>query len=117
MSKLFLIGIVVILAAIALAVGMFVFSGNDGSATGAVTGAEAEETGEPAEKASDGKPGEITEGMTKSEVTDLAGRPADKQTVTTPKGSTVEYWYYESGSDVYQIAFDNTDTVSNIRVY
>jgi len=55
--------------------------------------------------------------MTKSEVTDLAGETADKQTVTTPKGSTVEYWYYESGSDVYQIAFDNTDTVSNIRVY
>ena len=115
MSKLFLIGVVVILAAIALAVGMFVFSGNDDSSTGAVTGTE--ETGKIAEKASAGDLGKITEGMTKSEVTDLAGETADKQTVTTPKGSTVEYWYYESGSDVYQIAFDNTDTVSNIRVY
>ena len=54
----------------------------------------------------------IQESQTKAEVVSFLGEPLEKQTVK----SNLEYWYYESGTDVLQIAFD-PDTVSAKRLY
>jgi outer membrane protein assembly factor BamE (lipoprotein component of BamABCDE complex) len=123
MSKLLLIGVIAALVAGVLAVGYFSLSGDD-SVTGAVTGTEpevadeAEETEEAEEPAAaPGNLADIKEGMSKSQVLEIGGEPLEKQTTKTAKGSTVEYWYYESGDDVYQVAFDSTNTVSVVRIY
>jgi len=60
---------------------------------------------------------EIKEDMTKSQVVSLVGEPTDKQTITTPKGHVIEYWYYTaSNNDVWQIGF-SSDLVSVARKY
>lgn len=59
----------------------------------------------------------ITEGLSTSKVSDLLGGPIDKQTITTPKGNTIEYWYYtDSNNHAWQIGFSG-DMVSVIRKY
>jgi hypothetical protein len=55
------------------------------------------------------------EGMTMDKVKDLAGDPVDKQTITTPKGNTIEYWYYQKDG-TWQIGFSN-EVVSVVRKY
>lgn len=54
----------------------------------------------------------IQESQTKEQIIKLLGEPLEKQRVKT----NLEYWYYESGADVLQIAFD-PDTVSAKRLY
>lgn len=55
----------------------------------------------------------VQEGQSKSEVTGFLGEPAEKQSIS---GKNLEYWYYQSGSDVLQVAFDS-GTVSAKRIY
>jgi hypothetical protein len=60
---------------------------------------------------------EIVVGMSKDTVVALVGEPTDKQTVTTPKGNVVEYWYYsDSNNNVWQVGFSN-GKVSVVRKY
>jgi hypothetical protein len=55
--------------------------------------------------------------MTKSQVISLVGEPIEKQTIKTPRGNTIEYWYYEdSNKDVWQIGFSE-EKVSVVRKY
>lgn len=54
----------------------------------------------------------IQESQTKAEIISFLGEPIEKQQVK----SNLEYWYYEAGTDVLQIAFD-PDTVSAKRLY
>jgi hypothetical protein len=55
--------------------------------------------------------------MSKADVTALVGEPTDKQTITTPKGNVIEYWYYtDSSNQVWQIGFDSIG-VSVVRKY
>ncbi|MFH0868753.1 MAG: hypothetical protein V1839_00850 [archaeon] len=55
----------------------------------------------------------INEGQTKSDILGMLGEPLEKQQVS---GKNLEYWYYESGPDVLQVAFDS-GTVSAKRMY
>ncbi len=120
MNKKLLIAIVVIVLAI---IGVFLVmtyhKGSSDNTTGAATKVPNEnangtvtETGADSSKFS-----EITEEMSKADVVDLIGEPTDKQTITTPKGNVIEYWYYTDSSDqVWQIGFDSIG-VSVVRKY
>ena len=115
MSKILIIGAVVLVVAIAAALITFKILPED-STTGAATDIPSP-TDDSAEESSDTNFPEITESMSKDQVKELAGDPVETQTVKTPKGNTVEYWYYESGDTVYQVAFDSSNTVSAVRKY
>ena len=112
-SKLLLVAVVGI--GILVAIGFFAFTSikdsGDG-ATGAVTGTEPETVEEEAT----GDLSQIKEGMTKDELLELAGEPVEKQTVSTPSGNTITYWYFEEGKDVYQVAIDEGE-VTAVRIY
>jgi len=55
----------------------------------------------------------IQEGQSKSEVISFLGEPTEKQSIS---GKELEYWYYQAGTDVLQVAFDS-GTVSAKRLY
>lgn len=125
MNKKLLIAIVVIaVAIIAGALIAMTYSKGGESATGQavnVPGANNEAAPAPANEQSktvdSTKLEAITEGLSKSKVTDLLGEPTEKQTVTTPKGNVIEYWYYtDSSNQVWQVGFSD-DAVSVIRKY
>jgi hypothetical protein len=125
MNKLLLLGIIVVTIGLSAAFLAFKFlpAEND-LATGAVLdtkGAEVnltvenpDETAEP-QAETKGYPDKIVEGMTMDKVKDLAGDPVDKQTITTPKGNTIEYWYYQKDG-TWQIGLSN-EVVSVVRKY
>jgi len=98
------------------------YSKGNGAATGqAINVPKGNETSAPANepvKTVDSTQLEaITEGLSTSKVLDLLGEPTDKQTVTTPKGNVIEYWYYtDSNKNVWQIGF-SADEVSVVRKY
>jgi len=54
----------------------------------------------------------IQESQTKDQIINLLGEPMEKQKIK----ANLEYWYYESGTDVLQLAFD-PNTVSAKRLY
>ncbi len=118
MNKKLLIAIVVIVLVI---IGVFLFmtygKGGDNT-TGAATEVPEENADETPETGTDGgKFSEITEEMSKADVVDLIGEPTDKQTITTPKGNVIEYWYYtDSSNQVWQVGFDSVG-VSVVRKY
>ena len=126
MNKLLLLGIIVITIGLSAAflASKFLPSEKD-LVTGAVLDVEGaninltvanpdENTESQAE--TKGYPDKIVEGMTMHKVKDLAGEPVEKQTITTPKGNIIEYWYYAKGEDVWQVAFSD-DAVSVVRKY
>jgi hypothetical protein len=126
MNRLLMLGIFVLAIGISATVLAFHFlpSGDDGI-TGAAVGetdnenvAEdvQEQSAEPQETQTSGYPDQIQEGMTMDAVRELAGEPLEKQAVTSIKGNIVEYWYYQNGEDVWQIAFSDS-IVTAVRKY
>jgi len=118
MNKLLLLGIIVVTIGLSAAFLAFKFlpAEND-LVTGAVLdtkGAEMNLTVENPD-GTKGYPDKIVEGMTMDKVKDLAGEPVDKQTITTPKGNIIEYWYYQKDG-TWQIGFSN-EVVSVVRKY
>jgi flagellar basal body-associated protein FliL len=114
-KKLLIAVVVIVLVAI---VGIFLFVRSHGS-TGAVTGVPGENNSNTAEETQTdaSKFSEIKEDMTEDAVITLVGTPYDKQTVKTPRGNIIEYWYYtDNNNDVWQIGF-SSGTVSVVRKY
>ncbi len=129
MNKLLLLGIIVVTIGLSATFLAFKFlPAEKDLATGAVLdtkGAEvnltvinpnetAQQVAEP-QAETNGYPDQILEGMTADKVKELAGEPVDKQTITTPKGNIVEYWYYQKDG-TWQIAFSD-NVVSAVRKY
>ena len=120
-NKILIIGVAVLVVAVVLGVITFKILPSNSSIKEPITGAAIEESKsdeEVKEESADNSVlAQIKEGMYRDDVVKIAGEPVDKQTIKTPKGNSVEYWYYESGNTVYQIAFDDTSTVSVVRKY
>jgi hypothetical protein len=125
MNKLLLLGIIVVTIGLSAAFLAFKFLPADKDlATGAAIdtkGAEVNLTVENPNEATEpqaetkGYPDQIVEGMTMDKVKTLAGEPVDKQTITTPKGNIIEYWYYQKDG-TWQIGFSD-EVVSVVRKY
>ncbi|MEM2874276.1 MAG: outer membrane protein assembly factor BamE [Candidatus Nanoarchaeia archaeon] len=112
MNKLLWLGIIVLMIGITAAIFTFKSLSPLNPADTATGAAINTPTGELSTTA---KLSEIEVGMTKIQVQKLAGEPIEKQTITV-KGDVIEYWYYECGSDVYQIVFSG-GKVSAVRKY
>ena len=114
MDKKLLLGIIAVI--VIVAIGFFSLKGSDNT-TGAATEVPEENAGGTQETSADSsKFSEITEGMSKADVTALVGEPSEKQNSKTSKGNPIEYWYYEAGEDIWQIGISN-DEVQVVRTY